>query len=217
MLTEARAVSIVRSAQGWWPEALLVLLALAAFLGCLGSVDLWGKREQRAAAEAIDTIDHDHWLVAQIQGRPRLEKPPLPRWSIAALMKVTGRRDEAIVRLPGAMSGVLTVCLVYALGWRMRSREMALASALVLCSTGFFVGEMRQASNDGPLVLFVTLALYAAWRRLDAAEEPAASRDNGSRAALGPGISYRAGLGLLDQGPGHPLVGGRDNHSLPCV
>ena len=57
--------------------------ARAVFLGCLGSVDLWGKREQRASAEAIDTIDHGHWLVAQIQGRPRLEKPPLPRWSIA--------------------------------------------------------------------------------------------------------------------------------------
>ena len=74
----------------WWPEALLLVLALAAFLGCLGSVELWGKREQRAAAEAIDTVDHNHWLVAEIQGRPRLEKPPLPRWSIAALMKLTG-------------------------------------------------------------------------------------------------------------------------------
>ena len=47
----------------------------------------------------------------------------------------------------------------------MGGRELGLASALVLCSLGFFVGEMRQASNDGPLVFFTTLALYAAWRR----------------------------------------------------
>ena len=58
------------------PEAALALVAVAVFLGFLGSVDLWGKREQRASAEAIDTIDHDRWLVAQIQGRPRLEKQP---------------------------------------------------------------------------------------------------------------------------------------------
>ena len=90
-----------------------------SFSGCLGSVELWGKREQRAAAEAIDTVDHNHWLVAQIQGRPRLEKPPLPRWSIAALMILTGRRDEWIIRLPGALAGVATVALVYVLGRRM--------------------------------------------------------------------------------------------------
>jgi 4-amino-4-deoxy-L-arabinose transferase-like glycosyltransferase len=49
----------------------------------------------------------------------------------------------------------------------MAGRAVGLASAFVLCSLGFFVGEMRQASNDGPLVLFVTLALYAAWRALN--------------------------------------------------
>ena len=66
-----------------WPEILVGLLAAVIFLGCLGSVDVWGKREQRASAEAIDTVEHGHWLVAEIQGRPRLEKPPLPRWMIA--------------------------------------------------------------------------------------------------------------------------------------
>ena len=74
-------------ARRWGPEAALAVLACVVFLGFLGSVDLWGKREQRASAEAIDTIDHGHWLVAQIQGRPRLEKPPLPRWTIATLMR----------------------------------------------------------------------------------------------------------------------------------
>ena len=77
----------IEAARRWGAEALLAMVAGAAFLGFLGSTELWGKREQRASAEAIDTVDHNHWLVAQIQGRPRLEKPPLPRWSIAALMK----------------------------------------------------------------------------------------------------------------------------------
>src|SRR4029077_1994601 len=104
------------------PEAALALLAGAVFLGFLGSVDLWGKREQRASAEAIDTVDHKHWLVAQIQGRPRLEKPPLPRLSIALLVIFTGRRDVGIVRLPGALAGVATVALIYLLGRLMGGR-----------------------------------------------------------------------------------------------
>jgi len=155
-------------------------LACAVFLGFLGSVDLWGKREQRAAVEAIDTIDHNHWLVAELQGRPRLEKPPLPRWSMAGLLWLTGRRDEWMMRLPSAICGLATVVLVLALGRRMAGESVGRAAALVLCSTGFFVGEMRQASNDAPLALFTTLALYAAWRRLHD-EEP-----SGQRAAIKP-------------------------------
>ena len=148
---------------------------LAAFLGCLGSVELWGScgGKQRAVVEAIDTVDHNHWLVAEIPGgRPRLEKPPLPRWSIAALIKLTGCRDERIVRLPGAIAGALTVALIYALGLRMGGRELALASSLVLCSSAFFVGEMR----CGPAATtarsrFNDAALYAAQRRLERAGE----------------------------------------------
>jgi 4-amino-4-deoxy-L-arabinose transferase-like glycosyltransferase len=145
----------------------LAVLASTLFLGCLGSIDVWGKREQRASAESIDTIEHNHWLVAQIQGRPRLEKPPLLRWSIAGLMILTGRCDEWIVRLPGALSAVATVALIYLFGRRLGGHAVGFASGLVLCSLVYFVGEMRQASNDVPLVLFTTLALYAAWRRLD--------------------------------------------------
>src|SRR5262249_35445437 len=149
-----------------WPEVLLAVLASAVFLGFLGSVDLWGKREQRAAVEALDTIDHHHWLVAEIQGRPRLEKPPLPRWSVRGVVGLPGRRDEWVVRLPSAICGLATVALVLGLGRRMAGQSVGRAAALVLCSTAFFVGEMRQASNDAPLALFTTLALYAAWRRL---------------------------------------------------
>ena len=176
------------------------MLALAAFLGCLGSVELWGKREQRAAAEAIDTVDHNHWLVAEIQGRPRLEKPPLPRWSIAALMKITGCRAEWIVRLPSAISGVLTVALIYALGLRMGGREIALASSLVLCSLGFFVGEMRQASNDTLLALFTTLALYAG----AANRRPGERRSSGTLGPVADGgwsFTRRSALGFLTKGP----------------
>jgi 4-amino-4-deoxy-L-arabinose transferase-like glycosyltransferase len=143
---------------------LIAALAWASFHGFLGSIDVWGKREQRAAAEAIDTFDHQHWLVARIQGRARLEKPPLPRWSIAGVMLLSGRRDEWALRLPGALAGMATVALVYALGRRMAGSTVGLASAMLLSSMGFFVGEMRQASNDGPLALFTTLALYAFWR-----------------------------------------------------
>ncbi len=205
MPTETLAASLIAASRRWWPEALLAVLAGAVFLGCLGSVELWGKREQRASAEAIDTVDHNHWLVAQIQGRPRLEKPPLPRWSIAVLMILTGRRDEWIVRLPGALAGVATVALDLSLGRRMGGRALGLASAFVLCSMGFFVGEMRQASNDGLLVLFATLALYAAYRRLARTRmnHTRPTRTKGGAVARVWNLVFHTalGLGFLTKGP----------------
>jgi 4-amino-4-deoxy-L-arabinose transferase-like glycosyltransferase len=203
------------AARGWarrfGPEAALAVLAGVVFLGFLGAIDLWGKREQRASAEAIDTIDRDHWLVAQIQGRPRLEKPPLPRWTIAALMRLTGRRDEWMVRLPSALAALGMVGLVYGLGCRLGGRSVGLASGLALSSLAFFDIELRQAGNDGPLAFFTTLALYAAWRRLgghgtapaseagDASATPAQAPVGARRWGL---IFYTAlGLGFLSKGP----------------
>ncbi len=84
----------------WAPEGLLSALAILVFLGSLGSMEFWGKREQRAVAESIDTLDQNHWLVAEIQNRPRLEKPPLPRWTLALTMAVTNCRDEWLLRFP---------------------------------------------------------------------------------------------------------------------
>ena len=197
-------MSIESSLRRWGAEVLLALVAGAAFLGFLGSTELWGKREQRASAEALDTVDHGRWLVAQIQGRPRLEKPPLPRWITSALMVVTHRRDELIVRLPNALAGLATVSLIYWLGRAFGGRSVGLASGFALASSFNFLVEMRQAGNDGFLALFTTLALLAAWKRLNGPEpdpdEVAPEFRLGRRSwSL---LFYGAlGLGFLTKGP----------------
>jgi 4-amino-4-deoxy-L-arabinose transferase-like glycosyltransferase len=186
------------------PEIALAILAGTMFLGCLGSMDLWGKREQRAVAETIDTIEHDHWLTAKIQGRVRLEKPPLPRWVSAGLVTLTGRRDEWLLRLPAAFSALGMVWLAYALGRRVGGRDVGLASGLALASMVTFVVEMRQAGNDGPLAFFTTLAIYAAWRRLhggSADEPPGLPGDRPGSKGWAILLYVALGLGFLCKGP----------------
>ena len=182
----------------WAAEAMLAVVAGAAFLGFLGSTELWGKREQRASAEALDTVDRGHWLVAEIQGRPRLEKPPLPRWVASALILATGRRDEAIVRLPNALAAIAAVGLVCWLGTSIGGRSVGLASGFALASSAYFVVEMRQAGNDGLLALFSTLALLSAWQRL---------HGGGGR---GWSLAFWSalGLGFLTKGPMVVLLAG---------
>ena len=188
------------------PEAALAVLAGVVFLGFLGSVDLWGKREQRASAEAIDTIDHGHWLVAQIQGRPRLEKPPLPRWTIAALMALTGRRDEWIVRLPSALSALGMVALVYPAGAAAGRPVGRPGLGPGPDLDGLLHRELRQAGNDGPLAFFTTLALYAAWRRLHGEVDPGRRRAPGGP-GLEPGLVRGPRPGVPDQGADRPGAG----------
>ena len=191
----------------WWPELVVGLLAGFIFLGFLGSLELWGKREQRASAETLDTVENGHWLVAEIQGRPRLEKPPLPRWTTAVLMALTGWRDEWVVRLPCAFSALATVALVYVLGARIGGRGLALAAAMALCTMWLFISELRQAGNDGPLGLCTTLALHAAWCRLHGTVRTRL-RATGKLEDDSPGprswalVFYLAlGLGFLCKGP----------------
>ena len=125
-------------------------------------------------------------------------------------MLLTGRRDEWIVRLPGALAGWPPSRSSMRLGRRMGGRALGLASAFILCSLGFFVGEMRQASNDGPLALFTTLALFAAYRCFHDDDENSPVDDEGPREAgthsgarrSGASSSIRRlGLGFLTKGP----------------
>ncbi len=196
--------------QGWrllriyGPELSLALCALVTFLGLLGAVDLWGKREQRAAAEALDTIQHDRWLIAEIQGRPRLEKPPLPRWTSALLLKFTGQIDEWVVRLPSALSAVLVVALVFDLGRRIGGRSIGFVSGLVFCATFYAITEHRQAGNDGPLSFFTSLAIYAGWRRLHRQgpyPESTGPTDDPGHVGWTFAMYAALGLGMLTKGP----------------
>ena len=85
------------------------------------------------------------------------------------------------------------VGLVYGLGRRLGGARSDWPSGLALTSLVFFIVELRQAGNDGPLAFFTTLALYAAWRRLHGAGDGAGDvpGDEPGGAASGTSCSTR--------------------------
>jgi 4-amino-4-deoxy-L-arabinose transferase-like glycosyltransferase len=68
---------------------------------------------------------------------------------------------------------------------------VGLSAGLALSSSAFFISELRQAGNDGPLAFFTTLALYAAWRRLHGG--PAADEAAGAPGPRPSGPAHAAG------------------------
>src|SRR5438034_862127 len=134
--------------QAWCAELGVLVAVLFLFLPVLGYMDLWDRREEHVAADAMDALRNSHWLVAWEHGRPRLKKPPLARWSSAALMYLTGRTDQFVVRLPAGLACVGTVVLIYFWGRRLAGRECGLAAAVIFSTNFVVVSEMWVMSAE---------------------------------------------------------------------
>jgi 4-amino-4-deoxy-L-arabinose transferase-like glycosyltransferase len=189
---------VVTQMRSYLPEFGLVLLVWMSFFAGLGEMDLWGRREQRVAAETVDTL-RGNWSLAHLMGKPRLEKPPLARWLSAVSVRWTGQHNEWGLRLPYALGGAFTALVLYVWGYQLAGRIAGLAAVAVFCSLTHVIVELRQASADALLVPAVTLSLWTFWlaeRRHQTEGNPTA-RQQLLRAASG----LFAGFGFLAKGP----------------
>ncbi len=79
--------ALIRRLAATWPGAVaLVLLALAAYLPglrALPPVEFDESRYAEAAREMAASRRLDRWIIPTIEGRPRLNKPPLVYWLVA--------------------------------------------------------------------------------------------------------------------------------------
>ena len=70
--------------------------------------------EARNFITAREMILNDNFIVPTLNGSLRFEKPPLPTWLTAGIMKLTENfTDEYILRIPSALCGILFIILLY--------------------------------------------------------------------------------------------------------
>jgi 4-amino-4-deoxy-L-arabinose transferase-like glycosyltransferase len=104
------------------------------------------------------------WMVPVLNGRVRLEKPPIPYWCSATMFRLFGY-GEARARLPCAILGVLATLMIFDLGRRLLGSEIGgWISAGVWLSSYFVFDEFRKTMAD-PYLAFFTLACVWAWVR----------------------------------------------------
>ena len=106
------------------------------------------------------TLHVNPWLVPVFEGEVRLQKPPLPYWTSAAMMWLLGERPLAVRLAPGLL-GALGTLLVADLARRLFGRRYFLPTGLAWASSYFVIDGYREITTDPFLAGLSLLALWA--------------------------------------------------------
>jgi len=154
----------------------LALLAVAAFAFLvvfyeLGDFRALGSHEVYAVVPAREMLESGNWTVPTYGGLPRLEKPPLAYWIIAASTRALGELNTFTARFPAAVSTLLLALLIGCWVGRWFGRTAGIVAAVVQVTSMYALIYARKAEIDMLLCLLTTSALC-----LVGSQNPAESR-----------------------------------------
>jgi 4-amino-4-deoxy-L-arabinose transferase-like glycosyltransferase len=151
------------SPHGRWQLPVLIALAAALTLGTAGWGDLYNETDGQYGAAAKLMARNGSWLIPENDGIPRLIKPPLLYWAIAASMKIFGVNEFA-ARLPNALAVTAWVAMTFLIGTQMGGKWRGfLAGIVLLTSLGTFT-LARIVMPEPMFSAFIAAALYCALR-----------------------------------------------------
>lgn len=145
-----------------WRLAITVCLAclfLVLWFGALDERELFHPDEGRYAEIPREMVASGDWITPRLNGLKYFEKPVLQYWITAVSYLALGS-EEFVARLWPALSGFLTLFLVYSMGRRLAGVRAGLVAAAVLATTFQFFVFSQILTLDMGLSFFLTLALY---------------------------------------------------------
>lgn len=139
----------------------MILIALASLLYFfkLGSFSLYDAAETTYGEFVKNMINLGDWLTLHYNGAVIFDKPPLYYWLAALISQMIGFNEWAM-RLPAAVSGLLTVIVTYCLGKKFYNERTGLLAGLIVMTAFQFLVQSRIAELDVVLTLFMTLGIY---------------------------------------------------------
>jgi len=142
---------------------LLSLLALAGFLYTVGSpsTGFQGTDELRYGKIAKELEPGRDMFLLHFNGRRYSDKPPAYFWLVAASYRVFGFSPFAL-RIPGLLSGMLSVLLTYGIALTLTRRTaLAFLAAAVVMVMPRFLWISRWGRLDIPMCLFVYVSMLS--------------------------------------------------------
>ena len=149
-----------------WQLPLLIALSAALTIGTAGWGNLYNETDGQYGGAAKVMARSGSWLIPENDGIPRLVKPPLLYWALAASMKVFGINEFA-ARLPNALAIIAWVLVTFLIGKRMGGDSRGLVAGIVLLTSVGTFTLGRIVMPEPMFSAFVAAALYCALRGVD--------------------------------------------------
>ncbi len=163
----ARSHPLFESQIAPWRLFLLLFIFLSAiYFFRLGQRDLWSAHEARAAQNAQDILDHQHWKITQLFDHQYELQKPIGYYALVALIaKATDNQiNEITVRLPALLSALIVLAVIFL--WCALENQIypGLLAVIILGSSIHWISSARVARIDMPLTATTTLALFFYYR-----------------------------------------------------
>ena len=161
----------------WAVITAAVVISLVLFVVDLGSIGLVDETPPLFAASARAMARSGDWLIPQVNGLPRYDKPPLVYWLMAALYSLPGHASwdplgSWAAALPSALASTAVVALLALLlaWWERRFLPQPLGlwlpAALCFALSPLVMVWSRIGVSDSLLTALVALAMISSWWRL---------------------------------------------------
>jgi 4-amino-4-deoxy-L-arabinose transferase-like glycosyltransferase len=158
---------------GFRALALIVVFGGSLLFALAASGKAFNYHEARYAQGAREMLEGEGWLVPTIGNRPRLQKPPVVYWSMAAAMDVFGSEAEWPARLPSVLASLIVALCLADLGARRFGSKFGLVTGLAQVSSIYVLVSGQLADPDMLLAGAVTVGMWSFARALlDGREAP---------------------------------------------
>ncbi|HNV03870.1 MAG TPA: glycosyltransferase family 39 protein [Vicinamibacterales bacterium] len=174
-------------------QVILLAAALLPYFVNLGATSIIDANEAFYAQTPVEMMASGDCISPTFNGEPRLNKPPLSYWAVAASYKVFGVSLFA-ARLPIALGAVVIVMTAFFLGRLAFSPGAGFVAAVTLAASPRVLLFSRRIIIDIYTTMFVGLAL-ACFARAEIEPQPARRR------AWLLAMYAAIGLGVMTKGP----------------
>lgn len=140
---------------------IFVFLILPLFFYKLGQSSLISWDEAWYAEVARNILKTGNIINLAWNNLPFIDHPPTGFWLMAITLKIFGV-NEFWVRFPSAVSGIISIFLLYLLGKKLFNPIVGLSSAVALSSATWFIFRSRSGNLDIFLTMFFLLSLLLA-------------------------------------------------------